>query len=96
MPLKKGQSGNPNGRPKGAKNKITKDVKAFISKLLDDNAETIERDFLQLEPKDRLLLTEKFFQYLIPKQQNQTQNITFDKMSETDINTLATNILKEL
>lgn len=28
MPFKKGQSGNPNGRPEGAKNKVTLDKEA--------------------------------------------------------------------
>jgi hypothetical protein len=38
VPFKKGQSGNPNGRPKGSGNKFTKD----ISEILEDNQSPLE------------------------------------------------------
>lgn len=42
--FKKGQSGNPNGRPKGARNKAT----LIIEKLLDDDAEMIGKKAIEL------------------------------------------------
>ena len=36
--FKPGHSGNPNGRPKGSQNKVTKAAKDFITELADDPA----------------------------------------------------------
>lgn len=38
MPFKKGQSGNPNGRPKGAKSKVTQEWQETAQRLLSDKA----------------------------------------------------------
>jgi len=35
MGFKKGESGNPEGRPKGSLNKTTKDIRELISEALD-------------------------------------------------------------
>lgn len=70
MGLKKGQTGNPNGRPKGTPNKVTTDLKKWVEILIDKNLSRMEKDLKQLEPKDRLLVLEKLMQYSIPKQQS--------------------------
>lgn len=44
MPFQKGQSGNPNGRPKGARNRATLAVEA----LLDGEAEALTRTAIEL------------------------------------------------
>ena len=61
--------GKPNltGKPKGAINKSTKVARDFILKIVTDNLETIENDFKQLEPKDRIKLTLDLMTFVIPK-----------------------------
>ena len=44
MPLKKGQLGNPNGRPKGTPNKATSDLKEWINVLINKNLSKMEKD----------------------------------------------------
>lgn len=97
--MEKGKTNNPNGRPKGKPNKITQDVRQWLSTVIDKNRRQIERDLKALEPKDRLQMLEKLMQYVIPKQQATTVEIDYSKMSEEQlnaiINTLLTNIENE-
>lgn len=64
--FKKGQSGNPLGRPRGANNKTTTEMKRWIMQLLDDNREQMQQDLQNLEPKDRLMFLEKLMRYVVP------------------------------
>jgi hypothetical protein len=58
------------GRKKGTPNKATSDLRTWINELLDNNRERLETDLGTLEPKDRIIILEKFMQYVIPKQQS--------------------------
>ena len=66
--FKKGEG----GRPKGCKNKVTTDVKEFLNDFINNNLETIQADFDNLESKDRLLFFEKLLKYIIPTKADQT------------------------
>ncbi len=70
MGLKKGQTNNPAGRPKGKPNKSTSETKAWINQLIEDNRDQVAKDLKKLEPKDRLAIIEKLIQYVVPKQQS--------------------------
>ena len=54
MAFKKGQSGNPNGRPKGTRNKTTLELRQKVASLIDGQMETIFKDFQSLAPKERI------------------------------------------
>jgi len=65
MPFEKGNSGNPDGRPKGTNNKLSKQLRETINDFLETNFETVINDFEKLTPKERLkfyceLLTIRF------------------------------------
>ena len=67
--MKKGHTNNPNGRPKGTPNKITQDVRQWISTVIEDNRQQMEQDLKAIEPKDRLIILERLMQYIVPRQQ---------------------------
>ncbi len=55
------------GRKAGTPNKVTGTIKEFLANVIDDNREQIEKDLKVLEPKDRLMMLERFMQYVTPK-----------------------------
>jgi hypothetical protein len=56
------------GRPKGAQNKTSKQVKEILSGILSDEIEAMSKRLNQLSDKDRLEIVIKLLPYLLPKQ----------------------------
>ena len=94
--MPKFETGNP-GKPKGAKNKSTLQIRDRIQTLFDDNFETIQEDLESLEAKDRLKFMTDLMPYLMPKLQSTTysQKIDLDGMSEKDLDILIDRIVHE-
>lgn len=69
MAQKKGQTGNPNGRPKGTPNKTNKELREAINLIVSKNIHKLDADIKSLEPKDRLAFIEKLLKYVIPQVQ---------------------------
>lgn len=69
MPFKKGQSGNPGGRPAGAKNKSTEEIRGKIADILAEHftPEKVAKNLEAMEPKERLLFLTKLLEYSTPK-----------------------------
>lgn len=69
------------GRQAGTPNKVTKAVKECIVSILTKytNSDKFEQDFDALEPKDRLVIAEKFMSYTVPKLQSTALDINSDK-----------------
>lgn len=76
--MEKGHTNNRNGRPKGAPNKVTTELRQWVSNLIDNNRTQIEQDLMSVEPDKRLVMLEKLMQYVLPKQ----QQIVEDKSNE--------------
>jgi len=67
MPLQKGKTNNPNGRPKGIPNKLTKELRASLKNAIAGHVEQIGKDLDELPAKDRLELMVKILAFILPK-----------------------------
>lgn len=94
MAQRKGQTGNPAGRPKGVPNKSSKTTRDFITQLIDRNQGQIVKDLKSLEPKDRLMILEKLLAYTVPKMT--ASNITIGDLSNENLETLINHTVKNI
>lgn len=85
MAQKKGQTGNPNGRPKGKRNKITAEMKDKIQLFVENNFEQIQADFQAVEAKDRLIIFERLLKYVIPSK-IETETVNQNEENQPVIN----------
>lgn len=90
---KEGQSGNPTGRPKGAKNKIEPLTKQTITEFLSEQWPTIQRDFKKMEPAARIQHFMKLLAFVMPQPKQTDLNVDFTRLSDDQIDQLVEKIL---
>jgi hypothetical protein len=67
MPPPKGVSGNPNGRPKGAKNKAPNSVKAKIDEMLSGSIDEVTKAFNELKGEKKVKYFIELAKIVIPR-----------------------------
>ncbi|HAC74036.1 MAG TPA: hypothetical protein DCF46_10610 [Porphyromonadaceae bacterium] len=80
------------GRPRGSKNQATTELRERVNDLIELNWETIQADFEQLEPGERINMTIRLLEFAIPKLQRtnvveehtEPMQITFVNYGKTD------------
>lgn len=82
------------GRQRGTPNKATAELRAWLIKLIKQHKRTITEDLEALEPKERLQVLEKLMQYVIPKQQAITADISL--LTNEELSTLARQLLQNI
>lgn len=87
MPFKKGQSGNPAGKPRGIKNKASESLRFNLNRLLEEQFALVAKDFQKLEPRDRVNAWLKLLEFALPKQR-QNAIIDVSQLSETEVDEL--------
>jgi hypothetical protein len=85
MPLPKGTTNNPNGRPAGVPNKVTADLRAWVAAFIDEQREQIVKDWAALDPKDRIVMFEKLLRFVLPTLQATTLQTDFDRLTDEQL-----------
>ena len=68
MPFEKGISGNTNGRPQGASNRTTGELKEFILAFIVENKTAIDAAFEKVHPGQKLEFIGKLMRMVLPRQ----------------------------
>jgi hypothetical protein len=92
MPFEKGISGNPSGKPQGAKNKTSAQIRTMIEQFLKDNFQTVINDFRELPAKDRTKLYCDLLQYGLPKLQAISTDLEFERLTDEQLNEIVTKL----
>lgn len=84
--FKKGQSGNPSGRPKGAKNVATSSLIERLTAIIDNNIDRVQNDLDLLPPGEREKALTSLMCYVLPKKQavdvKQSLDYEYQKLKE--------------
>lgn len=94
--MRKGQTNNPNGRPKGTPNRVSGEMKVWIQKLIDGNRKQLEKDLKQLDPAERWRVVEKLMSYVVPKMQSVEAKINFDNLTDEQLDTIVAEMTKDI
>lgn len=66
--FQKGQSGNPNGRPKGRTNEKTAYIRDWVISLIGTNGQRLMNEFQRLSRKEQWRVITGLMPYVLPKQ----------------------------
>lgn len=84
------------GRAKGTPNKVTSSIRDWLTELVNKNKTKIKRDLDALDPKDRLVMLEKFMQYVVPKQQSVATSIDLASLSDEQLGNVVDELLNKI
>lgn len=95
MGLRKGMTNNKQGKPKGAVNKLNKDMRQTISDFLTDHWPEVEKEFSKLKGRDMVNFYRDLLQYSIPKMQAVAVAIEFEKLTDEQLETLCNTLISK-
>ncbi len=96
MKFEKGVSGNPNGRPKGTKNKLSRSVKEELTGLFTRRFRKLANEMDKLPVKDQFDILCRLLPYIAPRLQVSDNNINLSSLSDEQLEATIENLKNEL
>ena len=81
------------GRVAGTPNKVTGDLRQSIQSFLDANWCNVQKEFDQLESRDKLLFIDKLLKYALPTLQATTLTTDLQTLSDEQLDILTQKVL---
>lgn len=88
MAFQPGQSGNPAGRPPGAKAKVSSELADKLAGFLNEDFELFVKDWSELKPAERSKLRPTFYEFVLPKLSRGSLEFDLTKLSDSEIEKL--------
>lgn len=87
------------GRRAGTPNKSTSSLRNWVRLFVTRNTKQMQSDLDALDPRDRLILLEKFMRYTIPQQQAVSAAVDLNRLSDDQLDQvveqIAANVMQD-
>lgn len=99
--FKRGQSGNPKGRPRGSMTEKTRYIREWLVSLIGSNAQSMAENFKNLPSKEKWRVITQLMPYVLPKQTEARvkADVNFSQLSDDEVDNIisqiSTNILND-
>lgn len=93
--FERGKSGNPQGRPSGATNKIIRPVKESISDFLSEKLTELPDIWLKLSARDKVNLLKDLLPYFLPKMQTIAVGVEFPQMTDDQLDYIIDSLINQ-
>lgn len=84
------------GRAKGTPNKVTSNLREWVSDLIDCNRAQVKKDLKALEPKDRLIIIERLLAYVMPKVQSIDASLSIERLTDEQLDRVIKQLTEEI
>ena len=93
--FKEGESGNINGRPAGAVNRVTKPIKEKLSDFLTKKLNELPSIWVKLSARDQATLLKDLLPFFMAKQSDVKVEFEIDKMSDAELDQIINRLIKK-
>ena len=95
MGLRKGMTNNKQGKPKGAVNKLNKDLRLSISEFLNNNFDEVVKEWKKLSGRDKVNFYRDLLQYEIPKKQAVAVEMELERLTDEQLEYVCNNLFNK-